>query len=201
MKMKQCLALVLASSLALAANVSADEEKNISVLINKENDKNAILDLKIDGTASKFELPELKEGESRTLSNNGTTITVTKTDGNVVVTTADGEEIVLPGGDHKAMVARVKALHTLDGAKTDDSIKIIATDLTDDQKETIKASIAAAGITKVVKFIDDANFFVVRKEFDTHGSAEDVQELEWISEDGKQKKIKRVMIKKEVNDN
>jgi hypothetical protein len=198
MKIKQYLALVLASSLAIVSNAYADEEKNISVFINKENEKNAVLDLKIDGSGSKFEVPDLNEGESRTLSNNGMIITVTKTDGNLVVTTADGEEIVLPNADHKAMVARIKALHTLDDVKADDSIKILAQSLSDDQKETIKASIAAAGITKPVKFLDNGNFaFVIKEEFDGHDIHEGEQEFEWVSEDGNHKKVKRIVIKKQ----
>lgn len=173
--------LLLSVSLVMSNVAVADEEKNVSIFVKKNNDDNATVDIKVNGETTVFELPELAEGEQRIITTqSGGTVSVKKVNGDLTIITESGEEVVLPKPNENHMVARVMAHHS--GDEADDSIKILASGLSEDEKESIKASILSAGITRDVSFIDNANMRIFT------GSTEDVLHM-----DGK----KRVLIENE----
>ena len=122
--------------------------------------------------------------------------------GDLTIITESGEEVVLPKPDKNHMVARVMAHHS--GGEADDSIKVLASGLSEDQKESIKASILSAGITRDVTFIDNANMRIFT------GSTEDIihmddnkrvfieNEYEVVrSSDDADQKVRKMIIKKD----
>ena len=195
--------LVLSVSLVMSNVAVADEEKNVSIFVKKNNDDNATVDIKVNGEATVFELPELAEGEERIITTqSGGSVTVKKVNGDLTIITESGEEVVLPKPDKNHMVARVMAHHS--GGEADDSIKVLASGLSEDQKESIKASILSAGITRDVTFIDNANMRIFT------GSTEDIlhmddnkrvfieNEYEVVrSSDDADQKVRKMIIKKE----
>jgi hypothetical protein len=195
--------LLLSVSLVMSNVAVADEEKNVSIFVKKNNDDNATVDIKVNGEATVFELPELAEGEERIITTqSGGSVTVKKVNGDLTIITESGEEVVLPKPDKNHMVARVMAHHS--GGEADDSIKVLASGLSEDQKESIKASILSAGITRDVTFIDNANMRIFT------GSTEDIlhmddnkrvfieNEYEVVrSSDDADQKVRKMIIKKE----
>ncbi|PWK54351.1 hypothetical protein [Pleionea mediterranea] len=195
--------LLLSVSLVMSNVAVADEEKNVSIFVKKNNDDNATVDIKVNGEATVFELPELAEGEERIITTqSGGSVTVKKVNGDLIIITESGEEVVLPKPDKNHMVARVMAHHS--GGEADDSIKVLASGLSEDQKESIKASILSAGITRDVTFIDNANMRIFT------GSTEDIihmddnkrvfieNEYEVVrSSDDADQKVRKMIIKKD----
>lgn len=195
--------LLLSVSLVMSNVAVADEEKNVSIFVKKNNDDNATVDIKVNGEATVFELPELAEGEERIITTqSGGSVTVKKVNGDLTIITESGEEVVLPKPDKNHMVARVMAHHS--GGEADDSIKVLASGLSEDQKESIKASILSAGITRDVTFIDNANMRIFT------GSTEDIihmddnkrvfieNEYEVVrSSDDADQKVRKMIIKKD----
>ena len=199
--------LVLTTTMFVSAISLADEEKNISVFVKKVNADAATVDLKVNGNAEVFTLPKLEDGESQTITTeSGKSYTVKRVGDGFSVTTDSGEVIDLPMVDSSQLAAKVISLHGDSSHIDKDTITIMGGDLTPDQIETIKASIASAGITKKVKFIKGMNMSFVsldgehstvdlkggNMEYEFH-TEKDVQLIE--TDDGK--KIKKIVIKKD----
>ncbi len=196
---------------ALGATAFADEQKNISILVNKTDDQLAKVDLKINGQAEVFDLPKLEKGESRIITtSSGKVYTVNNTDGDMTIITDTGENISLPkvNGDH--MIARIKALHTVDESLKQNNIRIMGSGLSEGQKQIIKDAIASAGVDKEVVFSDGNIMFFPKAELAFAGDKDQAlllsveQELEWTGEDGEDKKhivIKQVSDKASFNIN
>ncbi|WP_144395212.1 hypothetical protein [Pleionea sediminis] len=160
--MKKIAQLVSLIALSTAASLSsADEEKNVSVFVKKMNDDDTQVELKVNNKVDIFNLPELSKGEEHTFtSKSGTVYTISNSDGNIKIVSEGAEDIIIPLPDKNHLVAKVKALSDRESLHQDDAIRIMAAGLTDDQKETIKASIAAAGIVKPVKFVEHRMLFI-----------------------------------------
>jgi len=135
-----------------AMSISADEgeEKHVMVQIEKTNDDDALVELKIDGDAEVFNLPEMEVGDSREITTeSGKVIYLTRTEDGMSLS-VDGTDIDLPliGGDMQAhFIKDGVPLHT----NSEDSIQVIG-DLTDDQITLIKDAFSAAGVEKKVNF-------------------------------------------------
>ncbi|MEE4246893.1 MAG: hypothetical protein V2I33_15885, partial [Kangiellaceae bacterium] len=190
-------------SMALSVPLFADdEEKAISIFLNKSNNEAAKVDIKIDNVAEAFTMPELAEGESKTITTeSGNTITITKTNGKLTITTEGGEVVTLPGLHDNQMVAKVLQRHTSTKVM-DDSIRIMGGNLTDEQKELIKDAILSSGVDKKIDFVDSGvfafsingadglhNLTTTKKDMKIILKDENVihldtdKEIEWISED------------------
>ena len=149
-----------------------DQEKTIMVNINQDDDKEAVVDLKLNNQSYSFKLPELKMGETREITtDSGSLVTLTKTKQGVSVN-IDGEDIVIQPADHVLHLdagnkkANVFAFIGMDKLHNDDEILISASGLSEDDKTRIKDAIASAGISKKVIFSDPN------------------KKLEWINKEG-----------------
>jgi len=83
--------LLLSVSLVMSNVAVADEEKNVSIFVKKNNDDNATVDIKVNGETTVFELPELAEGEQRIITTqSGGTVSVKKVNGDLTIITESG---------------------------------------------------------------------------------------------------------------
>ncbi len=161
---KLCKQLSVCALLMAFGSLHADEEKNVSVFVKKIKGDEANIELKINDQLSTFTMPELEEGEVRTITtDSGKTFTVSKDDGVLKIVDADGEIIRLPPPGKNHLVAKVRSFTESEEIHKEDTIRIMATGLSEDQKETIKASISAAGIVKPVEFIDQRKMIFITK--------------------------------------
>ncbi|WP_444998358.1 hypothetical protein [Aliikangiella sp. IMCC44359] len=149
---KIILALGL-SCLGMSSYIVNAEEKKEQVFVikvDKSDNKDPVVDLKIDNTSESFNMPELVLGESKTItSNSGKNITLTKTEKGVNVE-VDGEVLELPSfdGDLGAKIHRSSRLHN----KLANTVQISGIELNDSQKQIIRDAFIAAGIEKEVSF-------------------------------------------------
>lgn len=213
--MKQTLstlsvAAILITTMLTSAVSLANEEKEISVFVKKVNDSDATVDLSVNGDASVFKLPQLDDGASTTVTtDNGKVYTVKRNGEHYTITLDDGEVIDLPMGGNQQLAAKVISLHGEHSIDNKNVITIMGGDLTPDQMETIKASIAAAGITKEVKFAKGfSTVFIGEGDHSVIDLKNGNVELEWStdadvkvieSKDGKH--VKHVIVKKEESKN
>ena len=176
-----------------AVSISANEtvEKNVMVQIHKLSDSNSKVDLKVNGHAETFDLPELEIGDTKDIvTESGSNISVTRTESGVMVS-IDGEEVNLPNFGNEMSAHMIKAGSTLH-TKHNDSIKVIG-DLTEEQIAIIKDGFAAAGVEKEVHFTKghEMRFFSIdgndSGNFDIEFNDSDVKN--WVSEDGSHVKV------------
>ncbi|NVK21610.1 MAG: hypothetical protein HWD86_03760 [Kangiellaceae bacterium] len=150
------LALVAPAVLGLSiATVSAEEqEKRIEIMINQENDNDASVELNLNGTSERFTLPELVEGETRTIvTESGSTVTVSKLDGSTTVNLG-GEDIKLMhlDGDIGANFEWISDDNMSFGA--DDKIFIIGGNLSEEVKQALQNTLDSYGVQKDLVFPD-----------------------------------------------
>ena len=194
-------------SLTGMAIANEDQEKQVSIFIKQDNSDKAKVDIEIDGDVVKFDIPELKEGESKTFtSSKGKSHVLKKNNGQLTITTADGEVIELPNHNHHHMQARFHSLHAVDAESQNNSLQIMGAKLTEQQKQTIRDAIRTAGIDFKINFIDNHSFIShhldptgaeVKILSTNGGEAMEMDEekiIEWKDKDGK--KIKKVIITK-----
>ena len=155
--MQRLHALIYGTLILLAANgcATADasapkaEHRQVKVYINKEDKSPANVDLTVDGATHQFELLELKEGESRTVTTKAGKDIQLHRRGDKIVVDIDGKEVQLPRS-HGPMSARF-APHVAHGDS--ESIIITGKKLTPEQEQKIEQAIKAAGIEAPVNFI------------------------------------------------
>ncbi|NVJ59274.1 MAG: hypothetical protein HWE27_02735 [Gammaproteobacteria bacterium] len=200
---------ILAGTLAISTAGIADEEKNISVFVKKHDDKEAVVDLKINGDASVFKLPTLSDGESRVVTTeSGKSFTVSLNDGNYTVVTDSGEEINIPRYDNNELSAKVLSLHKNKLHANDDVITISGGNLSEDQMTAVKAAILSAGITKEVKFSKGLQVKFFSKDAFSDGTVLDIENALHLSTDEEHivhekdgKVIKKIIIKTDEETN
>jgi len=183
---KSTLATFAISVLAFAAmstGANESEEHNVIVEVHKMSDSNTLVDLKINGNAEVFSLPQLEIGEAKDIvTQSGKVIYLTRSEQGLSVS-IDGEDIDLPhvGGDMQAHFLKSGLpLHK----KMSNSIQVIG-DLTEEQIAIIKDGFAAAGVDKEIDFTSghEIKFFF-------SGDGEQFENVnEWLNEDGEKIKI------------
>lgn len=149
-----CTLSLLSGAIASASDSaakSADKkiEKNVNVFISKQDNNKESVDIKINGDVYQFEMPELMDNETRSISTkDGKAVTLTRK-GNRITANVGGEEIQLPNA-HGEMSAKFMTL----GEGDSNAIVISGKNLTEDQRKKIAQAIKASGVDAPVKFID-----------------------------------------------
>ncbi len=134
----------------MTLNAAEPQVKQVMIKVEKNNDKDAVVDLKVDGVNEVFSLPELAVGETRTITTqSGKEITLSKSE-NGLSLVLDGKTIDLPGvgGNLAAHIQRSMPLHQ----NLQDTIQISGVELDENQKQIIKNAFISAGIDKKVSF-------------------------------------------------
>ena len=144
------LALGALAMTSVAISAADTEKRHIMIKVDKSGDHDAKVDLKVDGEAEAFTMPELEVGESKTITTkSGKTILISKTEEGLTLD-VEGKQVNLPsfGGNLGARIHSSLPLH-----KTlKDSIQISGVKLDDNQKQIIKDAFVAAGIDKKINF-------------------------------------------------
>lgn len=170
-----CIGATAMGSLAAIAS----EAKMVMININKNNDDNAVVDLKIDGDSDMFTLPDLQVGETSTFtSKSGKTIITTKTENGYVVD-VDGKEIKIPLFEGKlgAKLHKSLPIHQMNH----DAINVSGVELDETQQQIIKDAFAAAGIDKKVNFNNHKIMMISTGDISLDGNH---KSFEWFSKDG-----------------
>ncbi len=134
----------------MTLNAAEPQVKQVMIKVEKNNDKDAVVDLKVDGVNEVFSLPELAVGETRSITTeSGKEITLSKSE-NGLSLVLDGKTIDLPGvgGNLAAHIQRSMPLHQ----NLQDTIQISGVELDENQKQIIKNAFISAGIDKKVSF-------------------------------------------------
>gem|GEM_PF-2216273 len=171
---------------SLAISASETEERHVMIKIDKTDGHDALIDLKVDGFAEAFSLPDLEDGGSEAIvTESGKTIVVSKMDGKLSIE-VDGKNIDLPelNSNLSAHIRRSMPLHH----KMDNSIQINGADLDENQMQIIKDAFLAAGVDKKIRFSkgnmmvfstgDDINFGDNKVIIKKSGG-----DFEWVSDD------------------
>ncbi len=180
-KLKNSLMAFCIGATAMGSlSVIGSDAKTVLINVNKNNDENAVVDIKIDGETDMFNLPDLQEGESKTFtSSSGKTIVTTKTAEGYIVE-VDGKEINIPifVGKLGAKLHKSMPIHQV----KENVINVSGADLDETQQQIIKDAFLAAGIEKEVRFNKHkVMVFSTGKEFKLDGNG---HALEWIAKDG-----------------
>lgn len=170
---KIMLALCL---IALAQIGSAGEEderieiKEHNVMVFKTHDDQGSDEVRLDSNTMGFQLSELQEGETRTaLTEDGRSVTLSKTNGEISLMLPSGRIVNLPSVDHKqGRKIHVMKMHGDHDEMSEDfafdfdaDIEIpegitisSTTPLDDNTKQAIRNAIQAAGVSDPVNFSD-----------------------------------------------
>ncbi|MRX26753.1 hypothetical protein [Kangiella sp. HZ709] len=155
------------STVFISTKVSAEEEvQTIEVHIDQENNKDAMVELIVDGAKEKFVLANLAKGETRTIvTESGKTITANKDQNGSTTVNIDGKDIKLFNftgdigadfnfvhGDEVMLFDDISATHSFDN-----KIMILGGNLTAEVKEALKATLASYNVTADVVFPDEGN--------------------------------------------
>ncbi|WP_251359772.1 hypothetical protein [Kangiella sp. TOML190] len=160
--------------LSLAAlNLNAEEKtETVEIHIEQENDKDALVELVVNGQAEKFILADLAKGESRTIiTESGNSVVANKDqDGNTIIT-LDGKDIQLfnPHDAHGSNFSFISADHDSTDFNMDDKIMIIGGNLSDDVKAALKATLQSYNLEKEIIFAgdgSDANVFMFKTDIE-----------------------------------
>ena len=124
-------------------------EKNVNVFINKQDNKKESVEIKINNDVYQFEMPELMDNETRSISTkDGKAVTLTRK-GASVTAKMGGEEIQLPNPAGE-MSAKFMTL----GEDDSNAIVISGKNLTEDQRKKVAQAIKASGVDAPVKFVE-----------------------------------------------
>ena len=172
--MAMCLGATAMGSMAAIAS----EAKNVMISVNKTNNSDAVVDVKIDGNTDVFKIPELQIGESHTFtSESGNDIVATKTEEGLVIS-VNGEELKLPVlGKLGAKLHKSMPLHKA----TSDAIDISGVELDEMQQQIIRDAFAAAGVEKKVNFNKHKVMVLSTEDFEF---GDKTKTLEWVSKNG-----------------
>ncbi|WP_196140299.1 hypothetical protein [Aliikangiella sp. G2MR2-5] len=140
-------ALAFASFSAIA---SEKEPHQVLININKTNNEDAVVDLKVDGESDSFDLPELNVGESKTFTTqSGKSVVATKTENGYKIN-VEGKELDIPVFTGK-LGAKLHKSMPFQGIH-EDVVTITGIELDENQKQIIRDAFVAAGVNKKVKF-------------------------------------------------
>ena len=175
---KTLLAVCLGAAAMGSMATIASEAKNVMISVNKTNNSDAVVDVKIDGNTDVFNIPELQVGESHTFtSDSGNDIVATKTEEGLAIS-INGEELKLPMiGKLGAKLHKSMPLHKA----TSEAIDISGVELDETQQQIIRDAFAAAGINKKVNFNKHK---VMVLSTDSLELGDKSTALEWISKNG-----------------
>ncbi len=169
--------VTLLAMVSLSAAIAWEAvEKQVRISMEQENDQDAQVDLTINDRNYQFALPQLSEGETRTLiTDDGGSVTASKQNGKVTIV-ADGEEIRIP----HANAELTAGLHVMgdDAFKVDANTVIISgADLDEATRQTISDVIKAADADRKVIFTGGGheNVFMFK-------SGDDEDDIQWLSE-------------------
>ena len=200
----------------------AGETKHIAVFIDKQNDANAQIDVKVNGDKYEFTLPKLAEGESRTISTtDGKAVVVSRKDDRVSVKIGD-ETIYLPNIDSKEheLIATFHGgptkIHTkneiavsadkltmeghlpllMDKETLANTLIISGAKLSDDEQKKVKDALKEAGIKQDVKFVHAQKSIAVVKDdkFKWSGDADADHHVVILNMDGDKSEEKQIKI-------
>ncbi len=142
------------------STLHAKSVSSIMVNIDKDQNNDATVELKIDGESYSFTLPELEQGETREIiTDEGQTVVLMRPEDGISVDSEqgisvniDGKEIMLHSFDSKFRQANVFAFSDIGAINEDKSLVISGGALDEDTRARIKDAIAAAGIDRKVIF-------------------------------------------------
>ncbi|TQV87342.1 hypothetical protein [Aliikangiella coralliicola] len=150
---KQTLTALTLGAIAMtsvAISAADTEKRHIMVKVDKSGDHDALVDLKVDGDAEAFTMPELEVGESKTITTkSGKTIFISKTEEGLTLD-VEGKQVKLPSFDGH-LGARIHSSLPLHQSFKN-TVQISGVKLDDNQKQIIKDAFAAAGIDKKINF-------------------------------------------------
>jgi len=173
------LGLFAMTSISLAANET--EKQLVVVQVDKSDNQDAKVEVKVDGSAESFNLPEMEVGDSKTIiTESGKSVTLNKTEGGITMD-IDGKSVPLPlfSGNLGARIHRSMPLHHM----TSDQITISGVELDDSQKQIIRDAFLTAGITDKKVLFATQKFMVLSSEHDFESDG-NTQVMQWHSKDG-----------------
>ncbi|MET1255603.1 hypothetical protein [Aliikangiella maris] len=156
------LSILMAALFATSFSTIADEkEQHVVIKIEKSTENSRDVELKLDGQVESFSLPELADGDSKTLqTQSGKNITINQSNGEYQIS-IDGETISIPaiGADLSARIQRTAPLIE----KLSDSVNISGVKLDENQQQIIRDAFRAAGINKPINFSDKQLVFISKE--------------------------------------
>lgn len=210
------------------ADTDSGDTKHVAVFIDKQNDDDAKVDLKVNGERYAFNLPKLAEGESRTITtDDGKSVLLNRKDDQVTAKIGnetfnlpnfDGKEHELIASFHgkpdgkvkvitKSLNAEDKALlplGKLNGIGLDElknAIVISGAKLSDDEQMKLKDAIKKAGINKEVKFMQRSMVISTGDAdgFSWTGDGDEDQNVVIVNTDGNHSEEKHIKIERKVD--
>jgi len=175
------------------------EEKQVSVMVEKNNEAQAQVEIKVDGEVSQFNLPEMNVGETQSVTDaSGNNVIIEKTEAGYKVKVA-GEVIEIPS-DENALSAHIHQSLALQGAEP--QVVISGVELDESQQQIIRDAFKAAGVDKPVVF-SALNVFVLHEDTGD-GDGKQIKVLRWHSdndeeielEDGEKHIRKKIIIER-----
>lgn len=133
--------VALAYNTVRADTPKTDMDKNVDVRIEKHSDQATKVTVNVDGSQKIFELPELVEGERKTLDVDGEPVEISKSGGVTAIVVA-GETIRIPDRHamHKKHGKKRKIILKQRGEA--DEILVIARGLNEDQQRAIQEALS-----------------------------------------------------------
>ena len=141
--------------------MSFSTSKDVNVFVNKQGKDETKIDVIINGEKHSFDLPELKDGETKTITtDDGTEIKVIAASGNQMIW-VDGEEVNLPKlemlSEGEGLSTIISRVHMLNDHE-DDSITINASGLSEDASsaivDAVKGVLTSYGIDRKVRLTE-----------------------------------------------
>lgn len=191
------LLVALAYNTVRADSPKTDMEKNVDVRIEKLSNQATKVTINVDGSQKIFELPELSEGESKTLDVEGEPVEISKSGGVTAIVVA-GETIRIPGRHamHKKHDKKRKIILKQRGEG--DDILVIARGLNEGQQRAIQEALSDINLDgRKIRILGDMG----QGELHQTDSEEEIElEMEMDDQvDGKRVVRKKIIVKKEKN--
>jgi hypothetical protein len=174
-----------------------EDSKSVNVFIEKQDGGKETVKVVIDGKEYRIDMPELADGESKTITaDDGTEVIVKKIDASRVLFIGD-DEVRLPSGSGElsehGLSTVITSSHNL---SVDDAVTIQAPGVSDDVRQALIAAVAnvlhSYSLAKKVKFVDYAmDYKFIHKDGEPGEGEFDVEVItEDVSSDGVKKVIK-----------
>ncbi len=175
--------------------IAVDTESNIEGFVSKNGDKETEVNLVIDGEKHQFSIPEISDGESKTITtSDGKTVIVKSFSGDRKIV-IDGKEVHIPGlGKHglykEGLSAMIGKTHQM---IVSDDVRISASGLSDDVKSAIVAAVEGVltsyDVKKQVSFSSNNFNFYMFNDHEMKGGMKIIKK-EDLMHDGKKIQLK-----------
>ncbi len=219
-------ALVAAVGIHNALADEVGDNKHVAVFIDKQNDTDPEVNVKINGEKYEFKLPSLSEGETRSIATeDGKAVVLNKKDGKVTAKIGD-ETLNLPsfdGKEHELIASfhgKPTVIQTKDGKQIEantltlngqhpmlldkemltNTLIISGAKLSEDEQKKVKEAIKKAGIKQDVKFVQGQKSIALVKDdkFEWSGSPDADHHVVILNTDGDKTEEKQIKIIRQV---